>query len=163
MEWKQINTFRNYSVSNAGFIRNNKTGKILKNSKDANGYAVVNLFLKGKAKKEYVHRIVGLHFLSNKENKPQVAHIDGNGMNPDVTNLRWSTQLENEQDKKAHGRDNKNCCGGRKFNYEDLIKIHDMNKKGFSFRKISRLMDVSHHSISGIVNKVTYKNYDIQV
>ena len=157
MEWKNIEK-TNYSVSNLGFVKNNLTNKILKNSKDKNGYAVVNIYFLNRQQKKYVHRLVADAFLENKENKPQVAHIDGNGMNASVENLRWSTQSENEKDKIVHGRYNKNPYGMQIFNREKLDKIFELCKTETSIRKIAKIMNTSHGTILNIINKKTYKN-----
>ena len=47
-------------------------------------------------KQYYVHRLVGMHFLENVDNKPQINHIDNNSQNNVVTNLEWVTNSENQ-------------------------------------------------------------------
>lgn len=90
-EWKNIQDYENYEVSNLGNVRNKKTGRILK-SYDKGGYAVIGL---SKSKTFQVHRLVCQAFIPNPENKPQVNHIDKNGLNNNVKNLEWNTVLEN--------------------------------------------------------------------
>ncbi len=92
-EWKNIQDYENYEVSNLGNVRNKKTGRILK-SYDKGGYAVIGLS-KTKGKIFQVHRLVCQAFILNPENKPQVNHIDKNGLNNNVKNLEWNTVLEN--------------------------------------------------------------------
>ena len=43
-EFRIIKDYDNYSVSNLGNIKNNKTGKIMKLSMDGKGYYKINLF-----------------------------------------------------------------------------------------------------------------------
>jgi hypothetical protein len=61
--------------------------------KDANhgGYYTVGLSNKSPS----VHRLVASSFLDNPENKPQVNHKDKNGLNNNLSNLEWCTNLEN--------------------------------------------------------------------
>jgi hypothetical protein len=92
-EWKDIPDYKNYEVSNMGNIRNKKTGRILK-SYNKGGYAVISLS-KTVGKMFQVHRLVCQAFILNPENKPQVNHIDKNGLNNNVTNLEWNSVLEN--------------------------------------------------------------------
>jgi len=42
-----------------------------------------------------IHRLVGLHFIPNPQNKPQINHKDANKHNNHVSNLEWVTQSEN--------------------------------------------------------------------
>lgn len=58
-------------------------------------YPSVALYINGKRKVFYIHRLVAMMFIPNPENKPCVDHIDCNIYNNNVTNLRWVTQREN--------------------------------------------------------------------
>ena len=46
-----------------------------------------------------VHRLVAETFLENPENKPEIDHIDRNGFNNNLENLRWVTRVENQNNK----------------------------------------------------------------
>lgn len=93
--WKQyLNT--NYSVSDDGQVKNNKTNKILSQSTQQD-YKHVTLNIDGKQKRMRVHRLVAEVFLDNPQNKPYVNHKDGNRGNNSVENLEWVTPAENTQ------------------------------------------------------------------
>jgi hypothetical protein len=96
-EWRKIDEFPNYNVSNFGNVMNIKSNKILRlNIKG--GYYHVSL-----SKKSFkVHRLVAIAFIENPENKPEVNHKDKNKLNNNFSNLEWASRVEN----------NKHRCNG---------------------------------------------------
>jgi hypothetical protein len=99
-EWRKIDGYDNYSISNFGRVRNDKTKKIRKTYINKEGYSALNLSNNnGVLKKISIHRLVGLAFIPNLENLQQIHHIDNNPSNNNVSNLRWVTNIENTQSK----------------------------------------------------------------
>ncbi len=96
MQWKKIDGFENYSVSNTGLVRNDITEKTLKLHIGNHGYYMVNLWKNNKGNWRLVHRLVATAFIPNIENKRCVNHIDGNKKNNAVYNLEWCTYSENQ-------------------------------------------------------------------
>lgn len=106
-EWKVIQGFELYEVSNTGKVRVKdrmtkngsgmylKKGKELKPVNNGNGYLRIHLKQDGKTKKEYVHRLVANAFIPNPESKPFINHLDNNPLNNKVDNLEWCTPKEN--------------------------------------------------------------------
>lgn len=96
--WKKIvidgqETF--YSVSSFGQIRNDSTGTILAGSIANNGYRMVHLRYRIE-KNCSVHRLVMKAFNPCEDmDYLQVNHIDGNKLNNHISNLEWTTALEN--------------------------------------------------------------------
>lgn len=74
-------------------------GKELKPMLTRKGYLKVEL----KGKGHYIHRLVGLAFIPNKHDKPQINHKDGNKLNNNVNNLEWVTGQENHTHKMLNG------------------------------------------------------------
>ena len=94
-EFKPVDGFDNYLVSNFGNVKNNKTNKIMKLKNHRQGYKQIGLYKKRKQKFFLIHRLVGIAFLENPDNKPVIDHIDENKANNNVKNLRWSTSSDN--------------------------------------------------------------------
>lgn len=113
--WKPVVGYdRSYEVSNIGRLRSldrettkvfngkpfpvKRKGKYLvpmpSGSNRRSLYMRVSLGFKNQ---KLLHRIVAEAFLPNPENKSQVNHKDGNGLNNKVENLEWCTQSENMQ------------------------------------------------------------------
>jgi hypothetical protein len=63
------------------------------------GYLKVEL----KGKVYFIHRLVGLAFIPNPENKLQINHKDTNKLNNNMYNLEWSTNKENHKHKMENG------------------------------------------------------------
>lgn len=100
--WKKVAEFDNYSISNLGRVRNDKTGRILKQKTEKDGYFEVNLYRKTQRKTFRVHRLVALAFIPQLDkNRNEVDHIDFDRKNNRVDNLRWLTTQENLE----HSRD----------------------------------------------------------
>ena len=86
-----------YAISNYGNIKNIKTNRILKLRPNHKGYLKTNIYVEGKLKTIFPHKLVAQMFIPNPNNKPQINHIDGNKQNNHISNLEWSTAKENMQ------------------------------------------------------------------
>lgn len=89
--WTDIKGYNgDYQISNYGRVYSVKSGIFLSQKiKTNDGYLTVKLYGNGKSKREYVHRLVALSFLSNPNGFPQVNHKDENPENNHVSNLEW--------------------------------------------------------------------------
>jgi hypothetical protein len=99
--WKDAKDFELlYKVSNLGNVKslnykNTKKEKILNQINNGKNYLSVNLY-KNKIKyRIYIHRLVAMTFLENKENKEEVNHINGIRTDNKLSNLEWVTRSEN--------------------------------------------------------------------
>ena len=89
-----------YRVEKDGRVYNIKTGKLIKPHLNKKGYLRISLNIDGKKKMMFIHRLIGLTYISNINNYPQIDHIDRNKLNNNVSNLRWVNNLLNQQNKK---------------------------------------------------------------
>ena len=92
--FKKIDGYDNYSVSTFDRVRNDTNNQILKPGGDGRGYYIVCLHKNKKRKTHKVHRLVGLAFIPNRDDKPIVDHIDGYPSNNHLKNLRWASYEE---------------------------------------------------------------------
>lgn len=146
-EWREIKDFPKYSVSNFGNVKNNKTNRIMKLNVKA-GYYNISLNNDNCKKTLKVHRLVGLAFIENTENKPEVNHINKNKLDNSITNLEWSTRKEQ----------NKHRC-------KDLIITSNKNKSINRLDKKSGVILEKYNSIedAGIwasENKLTSNSHN---
>jgi len=88
-----------YRVEEDGGVYNIKSGRKLTPQVTKNGYIQVCLWINGKVKIMRLGRLVALTYIPNENNKPQVDHIDRDRQNNHFTNLRWTTHIENSQNK----------------------------------------------------------------
>lgn len=87
-----------YAISDKGEVYSFRSHKNLKPHPNHRGYLMVDLYDEfGVVKKGIIHRLVAEAFIPNPENKPEVDHIDTIRHNNDVSNLRWVTRKENNQ------------------------------------------------------------------
>lgn len=104
--WKDIPGFWGYQVSNVGRVRSlsrivkrgnhtvNIPGKILRFGTSM-GYSFVNLRRDGKSFSIKVHKLVGLVFVENPKNRPEIDHINTDRKDNRMENLRWVNRHEN--------------------------------------------------------------------
>ena len=141
--WKVIQEAPNYSVSNLGRVKNNKTEHIMKTQK-SEAYERVNLSrcIDGKSHNKRVHRLVLEAFNPVKGmDKLVVNHKDANHFNNCLDNLEWLTQSENVKRTWERGRKHIN----NKLDYyifdstkqEEWIPITDYN--GYDISNLGRV------------------------
>lgn len=90
-DWRKIESFKDYSVSNLGRVKNDVTGRVLAVVRDRNGSTSVGLF-----KDRHLHRrslslLVATAFLKEPRERSFNCpiNLDGNRSNNQVDNLMW--------------------------------------------------------------------------
>jgi hypothetical protein len=107
-KWKQIEDYTEYEVSNLGRVRrwhrwpnknNQMTYTLLKPNKlNKKNYHLIRVSKDAKQKAMLLHRVVAKAFIPNPNDLPIVMHLDDNGFNNKIDNLKWGTVSENTQD-----------------------------------------------------------------
>lgn len=126
--WKIIEEFPNYLISNYGNI---KTLKTLENRTTHinSGYELVVFNVGEKRYSRLVHRLVAIAFLPNPEDKPCVNHLNGIKTDNRAANLEWVTYKENIAHAIKTGlipkREKKNKINPRKYKETDK-EVKDM-------------------------------------
>ncbi len=143
-----------YKVSRCGIIISLKTDKTLTTRLDSDGYLCVTMGCKSKRRCVRVHRVVGLLFLENPFNLPELHHINGDRANPSADNLKWVTHIENIRESvikgnyiKGKGEDNNNA----KLKTEQVKEIRNLYNDGITRYKIAKMFNVTWSTIDNII------------
>ena len=152
-EWKW-SIEGHYEISNFGNFRSvdrqsisygtrmcERKGKVRKIHYVPNRYAMVDVCIEGKRTTYTIHRLVALAFIPNPDNLPQVDHIDQDKHNNHVSNLRWSSHSDNQQNRA-------NTTWSRLG--EKYIRLRPNCKKVFLFTK----------TINGVKTERVFKSLD---
>jgi len=143
----KMDGYENYIITTTGDIINTNTSHMMKKQINNCGYYRVELSKAGKAKKIFVHRLVASAYIPNKDNLPQVNHIDGDKLNNAVDNLEWCTASYNHKHSfKYLGRHVTKCFdlenGKTKIKKEDIPRLIE-KKKTTTYRNMA--MDLGVH------------------
>ena len=156
MKYFNIKHIPKYVLDINGDLYHKKKMVKLKVFKNKGGYVLSYPYIDGVKKTVLHHRLVASVFIDNKENKPQVNHIDGNKENYNPLNLEWCTAAENVSHS-INVLGNKNKGGDRpKLNRSiaESVRVEILNS---NVSKLSRKYGVSRSSISKILNFKSYK------
>lgn len=103
--WPIPGYVEHYSATHDGRIWSHKSCKFLRPTVNPRGYAMVDLYVNGKRRMEYVHRLIAMTFAERRSTDTNcVNHIDFDKLNNSISNLEWATQAENLAWSRAAGR-----------------------------------------------------------
>ena len=137
--WKPVVGYEgHYEVSNLGRVRSldrvvirsngrrhRNRGRVLSQVLNEHGYPTTSLSRSGKSRRSLTHRLVLTAFVGPCPPDMEGCHNDGNPANPNLTNLRWDTKINNAADRKRHGTDRpstlKACPRGHLLQKPNLV------------------------------------------
>ena len=120
-----IHDFPNYLIYDDGKVFSKYTNKFLKHSIQKDGYHSLSLRKDGTRTNFLVHRLVGIHYLPNPDNLPEIDHINRARSDNRVQNLRWSSHLDNMNNT---GKRNDNKTGHIGISYHRLSNRWEYSK-----------------------------------
>ena len=137
--YRKISVNDNYSVSDLGNVRNDKTGKILKPQDGGKGYMKVRLF--NGSHSDYihiaVHRLVAFAFpeiCGEYSDGLQVDHLNTIRNDNRAINLRWTTPSQNRMNPITNEKfvesnsGEKHWMYGKKHSEESKMKMSESHK-----------------------------------
>lgn len=156
-----------YKISNLGRRKNKKCE--IQRCRIKKGYNTARLCKKGVYKDFLAHRLVGIAFIPNPDNLPEINHIglyedgrEGNKLDNRAVSLKWSTKSNNGLHAWANGlskprlgKDNNLT----KLTEKQVLEIRELYSTGKHFqREIAGLYDVKQPCVYKIVNNISWKH-----
>lgn len=142
-----------YTVNSTGIVYSIRSGRPLNWWINSSGYPMVKLTNGDRGKQYRVHRLVCEAFHGPQpRNKPDVAHQDGDRMNPSADNVRWASRKDNALDRIAHGTDHRGeKCPTAKLTSSDVVEIRRRAKLGEKPKVIARDYPVGRSHVANII------------
>lgn len=160
VEFRRVPSYPAFVVTDQGDVIG-PSGRKLAHFPDKNGYRRVNLYLGDRKWKQLgVHTLVCEAFHGERPPSGMVGHGDGDPANNAAINLRWTTQWQNEHDKRRHGTA---LLGERhhqaKLTEEDVRAIRRRRAAGESGLSLAREFRVTPSAICAVHKRKTWAHF----
>ncbi len=158
-EWKVIDEYSNYEVSNLGRVRSNaschqlREPKILSPSRAGRGGYYTVILMKYKIRYAVrIHRLVLTTFIGPPTKEDNIGHHkDGDILNNSLDNLEWSNHSKNVlASSKRRGEYHSNLTE------DDVQLIRKLANEGILHRKIAEMFKMTRSAISYIIRRQTW-------
>ena len=156
----------NYIITQDARVFNIKTEKELKPFVIKKcGYLAVNIQLgkRGKYKTMTIHRLLGLAWIPNNDNKQIINHKDGDKLNLDLSNLEWSTYSENnkhafDNNLKQPSKVKSEDCNLTLHTVDEVIKVCEYLQAGYTPKAIHNIFNFDYDFAQKIYKRKSWKN-----
>lgn len=149
--WKDVVGYEGrYQVSNNGRVQSLISGRTMSLFDNGKGYLGVALSKNGNVKRFYVHRLVAMAFLENRNNYPEVNHKNGDKSDDSLKNLEWCDRSHNRRHAIAMGLWISRKGEGvyhSKLKEQDVLDIVEGLSDGFKQNDIASYYGVNRRSI----------------
>lgn len=163
-----IGTNNRICINENGIIIDLNTRIIAKTTLNHKGYlrATAHITMNNSLvrRQHFVHRLVALSFIDNKNNLETVNHKDGNKLNNNVLNLEWMSNEENirhsytdlnVRDTSSQGENN----GRSKLTENKVITYRTkFENNEISISEIMKIENMSHSAIKYMLSKKLWKH-----
>jgi len=164
-----IENYPNYFILENGVVWSIKRNKEIKPYTDKYGYKIISLCKDGKHKKFSIHRLLGIHFIPNPDNKPTIDHINRIRDDNRLKNLRWATPEEQNENQKEYRLSSRNTSGHICISYWKERNKWRYQKQGKY--KIHKLFESKTHclcfkfywELKMNLSQKTLRNFQIQL
>jgi len=147
--WKSIPQHPRYEVSSRGWLRNTKTGRVLRPQLNMSGYPSTRL---GRGNPVRIHRLVAEAFCPRAEGCTIVNHKDGDRANNCSENLEWVSYAGNAQ----HALYSSQRV--RTLTIAQVNRLRELyTEGGHSQEELSAMFGISRSYVSNIVTGYCWK------
>jgi hypothetical protein len=162
--WKKIQGFENYSVSDLGRVRRDtpgrgtQPGRFIVGGENNNGYKLVCLSKNGKNKTLFLHKLVADAFIPNPKNLPEVNHLNGKDDNSAIS-LEWCTHSENMEHAFRTGLKipvRGENLGTSKLTSIEVLEIRNLRNQGWKYSELTEKFGIHKSTVAQIVNNKTW-------
>lgn len=159
--FKRIPGHPGYSINKKGEIYSHKTNRMMVIRPNPRGYLQARLSDgKGKRKTPELHRLLAITFKPNPDPSRYdcLDHIDGDKLNNDLDNLRWTTRSKNTAKSfKDLGLKRKRHTGYTGQHYKDLESLVLILSvlKGLSSRQVAQRLPLDHTLVLNILKSTS--------
>jgi hypothetical protein len=149
--WKPIPGWPHYEASSQGQIRNNKTGRVLRQQPNSvSGYLYVSPWNLGKRKCIQVHRLICSAFHGEPFDGAVCCHGNDNRQDNRASNLRWGTQADNCQDVVVRHRQKGQRNPQAKLTAFQVFMIRTTPRERFVCQRLAQAVGVTVRAIKDI-------------